>query len=448
MLFSPSGAQVPQAATAEAAETEKLDAPTGVDDLQRLVDVLEDGARRDAFVRDLKAIIAAQKQIEEEAEPPIGTRMLEFLSAKIDRSGERIASAVETVLDFPRLLSWLHQGMTNPEQRIVWMWIVAKLTFIVAVGLVAQVVSEALLRGPISAIEAQPAGPPAMRWLLSAARAFLDIVGVVAFVAASYGIMTVLDPIHHVRVVTLALINAIAGSRLILTFARMFFSPRIAMLRLVSVTDETANYIYLWCRRLTYVVLYGYFGIGAIFALGAPRDLHDVLMRCLGLAVCLLLIMLVLQNRQAVANEIRRERPSLVGRFVRRLADIWHLLAITYLITIFGVWTLEVPGGFEFILQATVLSLVIVVVAHGLVLLVGRLIHRGFSLSDEQKRKFPGLEARANRYLPLLLVVSRVIIYGFAALAFLQTWGFNVFEWFATPLGAAFLSQLLTIGFV
>ncbi len=257
--------------------------------------------------------------------------------------------------------------------------------------------------------------------------------------------MTLAEPPYLARLAALAVINAIAVSRIILSFARLICAPNLAAMRLLPVTDETANYVYLWVRRLTYVTVYGYFGIEALPALGILGGAQELLRKLLGLVVCLLLIVLVLQNRHAVAQEIRGEAGPILGQFRRRLADVWHLLVITYLVTIYAVWALALPGGFEFILRATLLSLVILAIAQGIVLVLGRLIRRGFSLTDEQKMRFPGLEARANRYLPLLMIAAQVFIYGVAALAFLQTWGLDVVDWLSSPLGAAVLARIARI---
>jgi small conductance mechanosensitive channel len=430
---------------AEPAKKDEAMAAGGSAELQRLVDTLEDDTRRKAFVGDLKALIALQKKAEADDRSSVGTRLLEALSGKIDSVGTQLGRAAETILDLPRLAGWLQQGMANPEKRAEWLVLIAKLSAILAAGLIAQSIVQWLLRRPLAAIEAQRTDSRTMRMLLAILRTLLEFVGIAACLAAAYGTMTLVDPIHEARVVALAVINALIVSRVILAAAKFTFAPHIADMRLIPVSDETANYAFLWIRRLTYLTVYGFFAIEALPALGVSRSAHDLLMKLLGLLVCLLLVILVLQNRQAVASEIRGEAGPVLGQFRRRLADVWHLLAIMYLVTIFGVWALEVPGGFEFILRATLLSLVILLIAQGIVLIATRVIQRGFSLSTEQKLRFPGLEARANRYLPVLVIVTQVFIYGLAALAFLQTWGLNVVDWLSSPLGAAIVSRIVRI---
>jgi small conductance mechanosensitive channel len=440
LLWLPAG---PVSAAEPAKGVAETTAAAGPAELERLVKTLEDEAQRKALIGDLKALVAAQRRVEEA--PSAGSRLLEVLSGKIESAGAQLGHAAEAVLNLPRLATWLQEGLASPERRAAWLIVVAKLSLILAVGLIAQHLVQWLLRRPYASIESQRPASPAARLLLAVLRTLLDLVGVAAFVAATYGTMTLSDPVHHARVVALAVINAIVVSRVVLSVAKLVFAPNIADMRLVPMSDETANYGFLWVRRLTLLGVYGFFAIEAVSALGVTPGGHGLLMKTLGLVICLLLIILVLQNRHPVAHEIRGDAGPLLGQFRRRLADVWHLLVITYLATIYGVWALEVPGGFEFILRATLLSLIIIVIAQGVVLVAARVIRRGFSLTADQRLRFPGLEARANRYLPVLVVVMQAFIYGLAALAFLQTWGLNVVDWLSSPLGAAIVSRIARI---
>src|SRR3546814_2830533 len=90
----------------------------------------------------------------------------------------------------------------------------------------------------------------------------------------------------------------------------MVVSPNAASLRLIPAGDETANYIYVWVRRLANVSVYGFFIIHAAGLLGLPLASYLLLLKLLGLAIGMLLIMLVLQNRQEVASLIKGESRS------------------------------------------------------------------------------------------------------------------------------------------
>ena len=75
------------------------------------------------------------------------------------------------------------------------------------------------------------------------------------------------------------------------------------------------------------------------------------------------------------------------------------------------------------------------------------LIDRGFRIRPDILQRFPGLENRANRYLPLLRkIVSAVIAFmGFVAL--LEVWGVDAVVWFyGGQIGSRLVSAVVTIG--
>ena len=92
---------------ATAAEPGKAPAKTETKDLERLVNTLEDPAKRDAFVTDLKTLISAQKGAKETVEKPVGSQLLEAVSDKVESAGKELADAAATLIDLPQLLSRL-----------------------------------------------------------------------------------------------------------------------------------------------------------------------------------------------------------------------------------------------------------------------------------------------------------------------------------------------------
>jgi small conductance mechanosensitive channel len=64
------------------------------------------------------------------------------------------------------------------------------------------------------------------------------------------------------------------------------------------------------------------------------------------------------------------------------------------------------------------------------------------------KRRYPSLEARANRYLAAFYYVSATVVYALAALALLQAWGFHAFAWLETEAGRKTTGNVVTIALV
>ncbi|MFN2268180.1 MAG: mechanosensitive ion channel family protein, partial [Desulfonatronovibrio sp.] len=85
----------------------------------------------------------------------------------------------------------------------------------------------------------------------------------------------------------------------------------------------------------------------------------------------------------------------------------------------------------------------------GITVFLIKLSRRGleylFKISDELKKDHPELEARANRYLPLIKHSVMGIIYVVAAFSILQAWGLGTINWVLSPQGSSILSNLLVI---
>ena len=63
------------------------------------------------------------------------------------------------------------------------------------------------------------------------------------------------------------------------------------------------------------------------------------------------------------------------------------------------------------------------------------------------KKRFPGLETRANRYLPMLRRIVSANIAFISLVALLEVWGVDAIVWFyGGQIGSRLLSAIATIG--
>jgi small conductance mechanosensitive channel len=129
----------------------------------------------------------------------------------------------------------------------------------------------------------------------------------------------------------------------------------------------------------------------------------------------------------------------------RRLADVWHILAILYLSAIYFIWVLEIAGGFEFVLRATLVTGAILIGSRLLAEGLDRTMRRGFAISPDLQAQFPGLEKRANRYLPVLHRLLKGLLWFFTLVLLLQAWGANALGWFDTNFGQRITASAVTI---
>jgi small conductance mechanosensitive channel len=383
-----------------------------------------------------------------------GARILDFFANRAKAVSEAVIAGVAFLGRLPEFTTGVLAAVADPEMRSRILIVLLKLFLILGAALAAEWVAGYLLARPRRAVEGRESDSLAMRLPLLAGRTLLDVMPLVAFAAAAYAVLMLTEPDRVTRLVALTLINANVLARAVLVVARMVIAPRIATLRIFSIANETASYLFLWVRRLTNTSIYGYFTIEAAGLLGLPPTGYEALLKLLGLVLASLLMVLILQNRPTVAKVIRGDASAETGARAAwfnlrgRFADVWHVLTILYVIAAYGIWLFEVPDGFAFLLRATVLTVLILVVTRLVLFALTQGIERGFAVSREAIARFPNLEVRANRYLYVFRGILRTVIYVLTILLVLHAWGIDSFSWLATDMGRNIVGTSLNIAAV
>ena len=143
-------------------------------------------------------------------------------------------------------------------------------------------------------------------------------------------------------------------------------------------------------------------------------------------------------------------RPAATGAAARvrnRIAGLWHYLAIALDLALWAVWALNIRNGYSLLLQYFVGTIAVVLITRLATIVVLSLIDRGFRISPDILQRFPGLETRANRYLPLLRKIVSAVIAFIGLVALLEVWGVDAIVWFyGGQIGSRLLSAVVTIG--
>lgn len=433
------------------AQTQPPAASVSAAEFEKLVGMLENDAERQRFIEQLKTLIEAERRTAPE-EPVIpdqvAGRFLGSLSEQVAEFGAGILRAAAFVADAPKLFSWIRQQAESEWSRQRLTEIFAKLAIVLLCAMAAEWLAARALAGATHRLLTREIGQGWTRAPYIALHAVLTLVPILAFAFAAFATLGIAAPTQTANLVALALINANLIARVISLAAATILAPRAPRLRLTPLADETATYLYIWARRITNIAVYGYFSAEAAWIVGLPSAGYAFLLKLLGVVIALLLIIVILQNRVAVSRAIRdadnpEARPGLLRR---RFAELWHVMAMLYVLTVCFIWLVQPADGFAFVSRATLYSLAIVFVAWALANLLHALISLIFRLTDDVRRAFPTLEIRANRYLQVVNVVVAVMVYGFAALAVFQAWGFGSLEWLATPVGRRVGGSLVSIG--
>jgi small conductance mechanosensitive channel len=426
--------------------------PESPERLRGLIATLENDAERAKLIDQLKQLLAAQEaQKKPPAQHGAAARVIGDLSDRIERLSASLVEGAAVLIDAPRLVQWLRFQLGDPDARSRSLAIAWKVLAVLAAGVLAEWVARRLLGRARRAIEARSSDSFWIRVVYLIAWAVLDLAPIAAFAAAAYAVLPSLEPSETTRLIALALVNAVVLARVVVTLAQILFMPWVEGLRILPFDAEDASYAYVWVRRLAYVAIYGWVLAEAALLLGLPAGGHQALIKLVGLAVLLLVVVLILQTRQSLAAWLRGKRPESAPaargwRALReRLADIWHVLAIVYAAALYVVWSLELRSGFDHIARASLLTIVILVAARLIAQGVRDGLGRIFAISEDLRRRYPGLETRANRYLAVVESVAIACIYVIAAFAVLAAWGIDSMAWLSGELGQRLAGRAILI---
>ena len=430
-----------------AAQQEPAD-PQAASEIESLIEILEDDAARARLLESLRVIAAGDGAAAAASQTEgLGERILDRLSQRIGAVSASFAGAGEAVLRLPQFAAGLRAQLADPDTRSLWIAGLSKLFLVLAAGFAAEWLLRRALVRPRAALEARGGGDWLARLPFLLVRTLLELIPVAAFALAANVVLPLTEPQPVTRVVTLALVNANVVARGLLVVARMILAPRAEGLRLLPLGGETASYAYVWVRRFVHVGIYGAMLIAAGAALGLTAGGAAGFAKLLGLLLAGMAVMLVLQLRQQVAGWIAGEATG-PAALRARLAEIWHVLVILYLLAILAVWMLEVRDGFTVLARGTVVTLVLIAVGKMASVAFGRGVERLFDLGEETRHRFPLLEARTNQYMPGLKIAGRALIWLVVAAGALQAWGVDAAGLIASPAGVAALGSAVSIAIV
>ncbi|MCO6416549.1 mechanosensitive ion channel [Siccirubricoccus sp. KC 17139] len=370
-----------------------------------------------------------------------------------------LAAAGRTVSSIPLLWDWIVRMAVNPLAQSAVLDAAWRLAAALAGAGIAQWLIRRVLRRPMQVVEGRArtrveqrrrsvaagelptdgdaiASRAELRFLrrlpLALMRLALELAPVGAFAAAGNFLAARLNDGWAVRLIVLAAVNAYVIQHIIMVIGRALVAPGCRELRLFHITDETAAYIEVWLSRVTGVAIYGMAVLEIARILGLYPQAYASASKLIILINHILLIIVVLQCRKGVADLLRAPRDSTSTFAMLRnwLARIWHIPAIFLLLGLWFVWALEVENGYSLLLRYSGATVMVLVVARLVAVALLGLLDRVFRIKPETAQQLPFLEARANRYYPVLRRVIAATLSVVTFLAVLQVWGVEVIAWF------------------
>jgi moderate conductance mechanosensitive channel len=421
-----------------------------VKELEALAQSLRDDGTRGQFLTTLDRLIAAKRTVAGKgqiATTSFSDRAAAAVSGRVAALGTRMASVLGVLRNAPALIPWLEGQVSVAAKRDRLIGLIWRFLAIVGLGMGVQFVFRKLTTGARRRLETMPEDEAmAARAFRFTGRTVMLYLNALAYAVGAYGAYVALPLAGPAAAVLLVGASSFFVAKLILATTRVFLSPGIPGLRPGGMGDETAHYLYIWARRLVRIFVYAFFLLEAMRLVGLPAPAHESLVYLTGLMLAGFLVVFVLQNRVSVAAAIRGgDGDSLAGGARARFAGIWHLAAITYIAAVYLVGLFEVEDGFEFLLMATCWSVLALIAAKVIIVAANRGLDRMIKISGDMAARFPGLEQRANRYMPVLRAIVSWAAYLIALLIVLDVWGVDTFDWLASNEGRLLIEKALTI---
>ncbi|MBM3548334.1 MAG: mechanosensitive ion channel [Alphaproteobacteria bacterium] len=431
-------------------------------EIESLIGTLENEAERAKLVAQLKLMLNAQQPAHSTENPVEGLSQLaiDTLAVRINRFSVELWDALDFARAGQRINNWVQRITFDPMLRGQLLETLMRLAAVFGAALAVEWISRLALGRSRRYLETHV---PRNAWT-KAGHLFLlagvELVPLALFAVTANLTLPMTASLSNstaglvAELMAATLLNGFVLARAAALAARLVLAPHAPKLRVPPIEDETAQYLHIWTRRFTDIWIYGMTLIDALVPLGLPQVGHAVLMRLLGLTIATLAVIFILQNRQVVAGWLRGngERRASAGiqhgvHLMRQgLAGCWHALAIFYVVVIYMVWTLAVPGGFTFIVQRTFGTIAVILalwaLSGGLRVLVGRT----FTIADELKTRYPLLESRANLYLPVLRRVLVTVVGICGVMLLLQLWGVDSLVWLSSDHGRRLVGMMVTIG--
>ncbi|PTQ81516.1 small-conductance mechanosensitive channel [Nitrosospira multiformis] len=285
----------------------------------------------------------------------------------------------------------------------------------------------------------------------------LELVPVGGFVAGATLLLTVFGGRSSIfYTTTIPLISAYANTRIALSIGHLMASPIGQRLRLMHISDEAANFLNLWLRRIVIAAVFGTAIADIALETGATLDTHDALSKLVALVVHIMLLIMIFRSRKEVAAAIRgsAENSQVLAGLRRLLADSWLFVA-TFLIV--GAWLLGSMGtenGFQHMLHIFALSAVVIISASLASIFVLGAIDRAFiadrkNTPEQQGQQLFEGSAEAGTKSPYHLLIHRAVsllIAVVTGLVLLRVWGVDTLSWFESgSVGRRVASAVVTI---
>ena len=230
-----------------------------------------------------------------------------------------------------------------------------------------------------------------------------------------------------------------------------FVSPIFPHLRLTPFSNRQASYWYFWFSRLISIIGYTFLFVAPIVQQSSSANAADAVRFVVVFLSLCLAITLILKNRGIVRERLKRARQRGDASFGARvnafIGQIWWVLAIVFVVSLFTVWLRSPQTGMAFMTTATFKSIGAIALGGLVISILTRIIHSGIPVPQGAKDRLPLLEKRLNSFIPNALTVVRIIVALGVLAVIMEAWSLVSFSnWLASTSGQRLVAGLLGAG--
>lgn len=235
----------------------------------------------------------------------------------------------------------------------------------------------------------------------------------------------------------------------------IFLEPRANAARLLPLDEASAERWEAKLSRLARTAVYGVMFVPPVVSMTLPAA-AVLVEAAIALFVLLGVFAAIREARQPVRQSMLlragHHKNSFYRPVLRPLAGIWHLLAGAYSAIFAGLVVVAPPSAFLFMLQASAISLVIILAIGFVGTYVGNLRRIGQYLPPAVRERLPLLPVRLDGWLPKLVRIINGLLVVTLLASLADVWAVaDVRTWLGTPQGQGLvgaITALLGIAFL
>jgi small conductance mechanosensitive channel len=291
------------------------------------------------------------------------------------------------------------------------------------------------------------------RVILLLLRAVIEALVVAIAIGAGYAVAVYASGGGKVDLVESLFLNAFFLVQVAKVATRFALSPKFSALRLVPLDDAQALYWRRWLFAIYNLLGYGTMVVVPLVSRNISFLLADSVRMTIVLASVVLAVVAILRNRQATRDRIlgyAQDQSNVVtSGLVEIAARTWHVAAILYVLLLLSVWLSRPFDATTFMVRATALSVLAVMIGTIVSLVLTRAITGGVRLPQTVHERLPLLERRLNTFVPRVLSFVRIGVFVGVLIGILHAWGaVDVLNWFGSDDGRDWVGRSASAGIV